>query len=70
MKLFDVIIDGGYKGHYVEANGYDEAANKLLKFLKFENETKSVLDDDGSLKKDVNDIEVISVKIVADFIIK
>ena len=70
MRVYEVIIDGGYKGHYVEANGYDDAANKLLKYLEFEYETNGVLTNDGSLKKDIREIEVTSVKIVADFIIR
>lgn len=81
-NLYKVKSSESYKGHFVFAHGYDEAARKVLNFLIEEEEEKQknrpLLDKDGSLNSmslyDESDFKpkefkITEIEMIADFII-
>ncbi len=68
MKLFEVTFRG-YKRLYVEADGYDEAERKAIDYMRYDREFNSILDADGSLKKET-DSEVTEIRVVSDFVVR
>ena len=65
-----IIISGSNQGPvFVVARSYDEAATKALNYVEENSSKKSILDSDGSLKMNEEELKVKAVKLASDFII-
>jgi hypothetical protein len=65
-----IVISGSRQGPvYVVARTYDEAAQKAIDYLEANTTKQSVLDSDGSLKMNQEELRVNAVKLASDFII-
>jgi hypothetical protein len=69
MKLYEVILLD-YRRYFVEAKGFDDAADKVVKYIEFA-PFNGILNEDGDLiNEEGKEIEVLEVRVVSDFMIR
>jgi len=70
-KLFKVKTMPNYKYHYVMADDFNQAQQKVLNFLKETETFKSLFDNDGSLRTNNKDLELFieGIELITDEII-
>lgn len=62
-------IGGGQSPLYVIANSYDEAAKKAMIYAESKIEGQSVVDSDGSLKLNHEELRIKAVKLACEEIV-
>ena len=70
MKLYKVKMKKIWTPYYVEATSFDDAADKVLKYLEFNVDIKNMFDADGSLVLGEDEAEIETITVESDLVIR